>query len=463
MALIWAEGFTGEQALAPLWRRYAAAAARAEDRTLSAAERGAAMVEAEDARTAYDAAVTAAEAALKQKAASGQARTHALVAGVGRYDSPGIPALTTSVFGAWAFVEWLLTRFQHLDRPLGSVELLLSPSTDLGDWQPSPEAAARLGLAGGAAAETLPVEPATFAGIQEAFERLLKRAGTRQENAAFFYFSGHGLWKSSTLLLPEDAQLATSTQPFARLIDIQQTEQNMFNVPPSVQCFFIDACQEITSALIQNLDSAPGDPLVGSVNAREIPRRDAWLFLGSYTGRRAYGPEDQAPFFTQELLACLERRGAAGLVETDTWSVTTNSLRAALEAAAQWRREAEKRDIVFSFDPGQGNFTAELCQILGRPEVFVKVLCLPPEAMSLAKLYVESGGTRRLRPTALPGEWYTVVNQGDCVAGVDFDPPAALTATQRAFQASPPMCEIRFRVEPQIGGGTGGAAEGGGS
>jgi hypothetical protein len=455
MALIWVEGFIGNKALAPLWRRYMLAEARWKDTSLSPLERGEAIFEAEAAKAAYDSTVAEAETTLAQAATSGKAYTHALVVGVGRYEDALISALTTSVHGMWAFADWMLTRFQHPNRPLGSLELLLSPSVGLGDWRPPTMAATKLGLTSG---ETLPVEAATFANIKDAFERWLKRAGTLQENAAFFYFSGHGLWKLEPFLLPEDARIATGMQFLENLIDVQQTQINMFNTPPSVQCFFLDVCQEIPPRLLHNLDAKPGKALRGSVNAPAIPDRDAQRYVGSYTGRKAYGPEDKAPFFTQELLACLERRGAEGaVIDDNTWSVTTSSLRRALEAASCWRQEVDTKakDIKFSCSgPGGSTFTAELCQIQGCPEVFVSVLCLPTDMMSQARLYVESGGARYPRFAPLPAEWYITVAQGDCLAGVEFDAAAWINTTQN-FVALPPRHPIRLRIKRQAAGESG--------
>lgn len=445
MALIWAEGFSGERALAPLWKRYALAGARAWDTSLPASERGLALAEQEQAFAAYEAAIAEAEDALKQKAAGGMARTHVLVVGVGRYQNAGIPALTTSVHGAWAFAEWMLTRFLHTERPLGSLEVLLSPAPELGDWRPSPRVAELLGLRADGT-ETLPVESATFAHVKDAFERWLPRAAGHPRNAAFFYFSGHGLWKAGPLLLPEDTRLVSASQSLENLIDIQQTQRNMFNTQPSIQCFFVDSCQEITPGLLQNLDAAPGTPLHRPSNAAAIPERDAWLYTGSHISRKAYGPEDAAPFFTQELLACLERRGADISRDDGTWSVTTNSLRPALEAASHFRQETEKKPIKFSWQADVGTFTAELCRIQGRPEVFVKLGCLPADAMTQAKLYVKSADVRHERPGARSEEWFVPVAQGECLAGVELAAGGPFRGIEKSFEATPPRREVSLAL-----------------
>ncbi len=418
------------------------------------------MVEAEAVKAEYDQRAGEAEAALQQAAANGLAHTHALVIGIGAYRNTGIPALTTSIHGAIAFAEWLLTGYQHPEHPLGSVELILSPGSEVGDRQPTPAAAAQLGLNGGSG--KLPVETASFDAVKDAFARWIRRAGTRLENLAFFYFAGHGLWKGGPLLLPEDAQLPTATQSFANLIDIQQTLANMFNVPPSVQCMFIDACQELQPSLLNNVIGSPGEPLQQPTNGPLLSARDAIAYLGSYMGRKAYGRADRAPFFTEELLACLARRSAASWLDGNTWSVTTDSLRTALLAASPWRTEemsadpalspAERANIQFSIMmPGTSTFTAELCQIEGPPEVFVQVRCQPRDAITHGRPYVEVGGQRRFRAVSSGSDWYTVVPKENCVAGVEFDAGAQLMPKQRPFDPTPPLTVVQLAITATAG------------
>jgi hypothetical protein len=445
MSLIWAESFTGERALARLWQKYFALAARAEDTTLKPEELGEAMIAKKIAAAAYDDAVR--EAATTAAPGSNETpRTHALVIGVGKYASSVITPIKTSVRGAWAFTEWLLTGFHNDDRPLASVELLLSPAVELGNWRPSAEAASKLEIDVGS---ELPVEPATHANIKGAFDRWLQRAKHNERNMGFVYFSGHGLWKSTPLLLAEDAQLANRSVGFANLIDIHLTEENMFNTAPQVQCFFIDACQKITSALLESTDARPGQPLLPPSNAAAIRERDACQFIGSCPGGPAYGPDNEPPYFTQELLACLQRRGANTHVVDNEWRVTTNSLRLALEAASRWRSEVEDsaKQIKFSSHPGFCTFSAELCQIMQQPEVFVKVSCRPSEAIKKAKLYVKYGGKDYPRSAVMEREWYTKVDYGQCQAGANFDPQVALASPTSTFSAVPPLHPIELRVE----------------
>ena len=459
MALIWAAGFTGANALAPKWRRYMLAQAKADDRALPDAVRLAAMHDATQAKNDYDQAVVQAETALAQAAAAGQYSTHVLIAGVGAYDDASIPAVTTSVFGACTFAEWMLTRFQHADRQVGSVAMVLSPSAGQGDWIPGAVAASTLGLTAG---DTLPLEKVTFANLKKEFARWLNRAGSQLDNAAWFYFSGHGVWKAVPLILPQDARLPARNQPADNLIDIHQTGVNLFNIAPSIQCFFIDACQEIPPALLQNIDAAPGEPLIRPVNAAQLAKLDACLYLGSYTGKAAYGPGNDAPFFTQELLFCLEKRGAQSTSPNGaSWMVTTVSLRTALLAAGFYRAEIEKRkEIQFSVQGLTATFNADLCQFPGPPEAFVQVWCLPRTTMAVARLFVEDTDGQRSRPTARSEDWYTTVVTGNCKAGV-LDPGTGLATTAIPFVAAPPLRPVSLPVQSQSVGGAGGGGPGG--
>jgi hypothetical protein len=224
VALIWVEGFSGERALARLWTKYARALAKLQVGILSDDQQGAAYMESQRAKAEYDSVVRDGTYALLQRAKAEQARTHVFIAGVGHYEASGIKPLSTSVHGAHAFAEWMLTRFEKADRPLGSVDLLTSLAPNQNEWTPPLEVANKLGLP---TVTTIPAEPATFANLKAAFESWLERAGTFTDNAAVFYFSSHGVWKSEMMLLAQDAQLPGEIKRTDNLIGVNQTVKNM--------------------------------------------------------------------------------------------------------------------------------------------------------------------------------------------------------------------------------------------
>jgi hypothetical protein len=448
MALIWVEGCTGEKALAPLWRDFALAQSKQSDMKLSAQERGQAMDDSAAAKKKYDTAVTEATLALKKQADAKLARTHVLIVGVAEYDDPAtFPTVDTSVYGARQFADWMLTRFVEADRPLGSLALVTSPAAAQGDWMPAPAAAELLGLPPGS---TLPTPKATLANIKQAFEGFLRRAETFADNAAIYYFAGHGIYKSEPLALPQDAQLPDETRGAKNIIAHVKTMNYMQNRQPAVQCFFIDTCSEKSFELMQSVQELPGEALINPKNGEAIEGRDANIFLGSYPGKKALGPDNAAPFFTQELLLCLEKRASDPTVTSSEDSaaaanyVTSSSLAAALYAAGSLCTEREKKEIMFAHTiPGPNTFNARLCQITPS-EVLVRVNCRPPIALGSAKLYVQSGVNKINREMPRNQPWCTTVPKGTFIAGADFDPPSAYINVKcsKPIAALPPVHEV---------------------
>jgi hypothetical protein len=451
--LIWAEGMTGAKALAPALRAWRLAEARKNDVSLSAHVRGAAMVEAEQGEAAYAALVAEAETSLKAKSAAGKVRTHMLIVGVGQYSDRHIPPVTTSIHGATAFADWALNRFQHLDRPLGSVAMLLSPPDGMGSWKPSEQdapvpihTATRLGLRPG---DELPLAAATFANIKSAFGSMVARGCTARDNAVIFYFSGHGLWKVNPYALPEDAVIPDAQRGIDNFIDTQATMNAMVTTLPETQVFVIDTCQEILPKVMQNVSAAPGQPLWEYASAGIVPRKDSAIYFGAYPGQSATGQRDQAPFFTQEFLACLERRGVNNRVGKH-WEITTSSLARALQAASIRRSEHEGINLVFSTVVPGATFNSVLCHVETEPEVLLRVRCRPGDWMSRVLPYVTCNGKteRRLKPSS--NEWVTCVGRRSCHVGADAVPPDTRAALPAEYDLHPPVEDVTLDLSEGV-------------
>jgi hypothetical protein len=445
MALIWADGMEEAKALAPAWARWQSAAAKAGDLTLPPAEIGQAALDLDKAKKEYERLVWEAEQQLKARATDGNARTHFLIVGVGRYQSQNIPTVSTSVHGATEFAKWALTEFAHLDRPLGSIEMVLSPSA--GPWVPSESSEAlakKLGLANG---EAFPLPPATFENVELAFKAMVRRGQIRAENAVLFYFAGHGLWKQTPYVLPQDAELADAHNPFINVIDPYQTLKNMLNTQPATQCFFLESCQELTSEFLDNLSESPGKPLWDFVNAPRISKRDNIIYHSSYIGARAKGLPNQAPLFTKELLNCLRTYGARNQVGTQ-WSVTSASLEQALGAAAEQLSETLKdASVGFSSTvPGQKTFESELCYMSSIPEVLLRVRCRPQSWMGRITPYVMINGVRVPRPTPKATDWVVTAPLEPCRVGADELPPLSWTNTEQRCNPRPPVEVVTLSI-----------------
>jgi hypothetical protein len=372
-------------------------------------------------------------------------RTHALIIGIGKYSAPGIPDVTTSVHGAHAFADYLLTEFFHRDRPIGSIELLLSGDDRVPRWSPSDKTADVLGIARGGEVR---VERATSANIQNAFNRWKRRAGRLRSNGALFYYSGHGVQKASSYLLPEDAALPSGHGEPRHLIDLDQTVVNLMQFEPELQCFFIDACQETDAALLNNVSGNPGRPLAEPANGRRS-LRDASVFYGSHAGRSAYGPPNAPPFFTQDLIACLKRHAVEPNKLGDVWEVTTASLKKVLKPAGEIRSCDEKQSISFAgHSPVGTNLNGQICHFHASPEIFIEVRCRPHDALPKATLFVTDVEKTQHRKLPQPTPWYTKVPLGPCVAGADFAPAAKYARSEQRFTPAPPFAPFELSIQP---------------
>jgi hypothetical protein len=368
-------------------------------------------------------------------AATPPRRTHALVIGVGAYPhllggalfaaqpaamALGLGQLTCSVAAARAITDWLLTSFDNAERPLASVELLLSP----GIYTPSDAAADMLGIVHGS---SLPVETATLANVQAAFNRWLARCnhdrlldpfGVAFGDTAFFFYSGHGLEREVSLLLPEDFGVDPNV-PFARAIDLTTTHRRMGQCKADLQCWFVDACRETPIELLTSQDK-PGVTLKGD-NGDPFLLRDAPIYQAAAEGRQAFGPADKPTFFTEQLITCLNGLGADRKVG-GRWRVTTQSLRAGLNAAVDRLPPVNGKRVTCDSGSGKSNFTREIHFASDPVRVLAKVFCEPLDAQPLADLYLKDAhGMMIPRGARDPRPWVVEVNAGAYRPGATFD------------------------------------------
>src|SRR2546422_11678453 len=115
--------------------------------------------------------------------------THALVIGVSDYPAlaggsgplfpqhGGMGQLTSASHSAISFADWLTIDYRYSAAPLRSLELLISEP----------------GAVQYAAGQTLTVERATFANLQQRILDWSQRANSSDQNRAIFYFCGHGI------------------------------------------------------------------------------------------------------------------------------------------------------------------------------------------------------------------------------------------------------------------------------
>jgi len=246
-----------------------------------------------------------------------QPRLHAFVVGVADYphlnggsgplalDPLSLGQVTTSRHTAIAIANWLLGEYKFPAKPLGSVELVLSPSEQL----PS-----RAGV-------PVDVESATFQNIEDAFNRWVKRCSSHPDNIAFFYFCGHGLHKDEQFLLPEDFGNPQFQNRWRNCINFDATRLGMRACKAQTQLFFVDACRETPFGMLDQL-KVEGKALASAAIGDSVKCSAA--YYATTEGKQAFGPKDGVTYFGRAVKNCLN--GLASVHSMGKWVVTTYSL-----------------------------------------------------------------------------------------------------------------------------------------
>lgn len=374
--------------------------------------------------------------------ASDGPRTHVLVIGVGRYphlkdgSGPvlqrhfGLGQLTSPPHSAVAIADWFLgAPYRNPAAPLGSLELLVSPT-----FTRDP---ARYATPDGAEHE---VEAATRPNIQRAFGEWYARCDGDEANVAILHFCGHGLRTHSLILLAEDFG-AIAVQPWLGSWSFDLTYEAMAACKAKTQCYFVDACQEVSrETLPLQIDAQPLMP----PDLSRMRQRDALRLFAAAPGELAFGQRGEVTLFTRALLRGLAGAGAEQ-VEDGSWAVTLDGLGQAVRAIVL--RQNQTGGPIGSCTPdcwGDGN--APLHYLEGPPPVEVTVGCQPRQPLGIASLFMKNLLTeRRYGPVSAHDEWITEVEAGSYAIGVELPP-------QRVHQVSrvllPPFGRVALQVGP---------------
>jgi hypothetical protein len=331
-------------------------------------------------------------------------QAHVLVIGVGRYpyliNGGGTLAINHFNMGqldsppesAQAMANWLIAKSttSHLNPnvPLGTVELLLSPTTYTDS-----------------AGSTRTVDDATFANISNAFETWLARCDRNADNVGIFYFCGHGLERTDAFLLASDHG-DSRYKPWRHTIHFSATELGVRAAAKAKTfCWLIDACRN-------NPIDTTRWPLIAAQPLfnppiQQMPPRVTQMLRATTLNDVAHGPPGGGiSYFTAALLRCLEKLGAESPMAGSKWEVTTDSLRRAME---ELMRRTPLPDGSFGkCDSGGSSNTfgqpTTLHTLPGAAGVLVKITYEPEAALEFATLSAERTGqeTRSRKPAPEP-------------------------------------------------------------
>jgi len=332
-------------------------------------------------------------------------QAHALLIGVGKYphliggggslaiNHLNMGQLTSPPASAQALANWLIEKrtTSHLNSnvPLGTVELVLSPST----YTDSVGA-------------NRTVDDATFANISAAFQTWLARCDRNADNIGIFYFCGHGLERTDAFLLASDHG-DSAFQPWRNTINFSATELGVrFAAKAKTFCWLIDACRNNPIDTVK-WPLIPAQPLF-TPPIQQMPPRVTQVLRATTLNDVAHGPPGGGiSYFTDALIRCLDSLGAGSPLVGPKWRVTTESLRNAMEGLM--RRTLLPDGSLGKCDAaGSSNTFGQptlLHTLPGAACVQTTITYHPELALEFAALLVERVGKAPLSRNPAPEPW----------------------------------------------------------
>lgn len=296
----------------------------------------------------------------------GTNEVHQTVAGLeqlGQLSSPSV--------SAYEFYKLLLEldKKKNLSKPLGSVELIVSPNP-------------------GAKRKPTDVvtEAATQKNIETAYYAWKHRADSHQDNIAIFFYSGHGLQKGEHYLLAEDFG-QNPHNPWTGALAFDGTRTAFHGCQAQTQLFFVDSCRQITWGM---KDRDLIIPPLEQVNHNTGECAYNLTMKAASTNEAAHGEKDQPSFFTKALVKGL--KGHVAENEDDLWQVKTGLLANHIHSLMRMEKATEgyKQRVV--------NTLGESISVVNYkkpPKVMLEVTCNPDDAMPYADLTATSMDTQK--------------------------------------------------------------------
>jgi hypothetical protein len=360
----------------------------------------------------------------------GGAKTHVLIIGVGRYkhlgparpDLPALGQLTSPPLSARALADWFTSgKLVNNKVPLGSVEVVLSDASDQ-TYGP------------------VPVEDATFANIQSAFDGWFDRCNAHARNIAIFYFCGHGLQKDTMVLLPEDFG-ESRHNPWNTAIDFHRTFRGLSQCRAGTQLYIIDACRQLSQKMVKDLD-AGGQTLKTFKLESQLPRTAPGLFATA-NGLPSFGDTGNVSRMTAALIECLDGLGAT--VRNGGWIIDTEHLGSRVQALMKHRNESLPIEQQQTVDPtilenANGPQTLHKITPGAWPKVIIKMEC-DPDTPNASFYVVSQSGKRDDAP--IPGRWSVVKDGGLYEFGCLLD---VAEHKHPMVQVEPPVWPVTFEI-----------------
>ena len=314
--------------------------------------------------------------------------THAIVIGVGhylhlpggkakkKYSQPvGMGQLKSPPISAKAIARWLIEEYEHPEKPLASVSLLVSETNDSG-----------FTFNKGKTEKTVAVPLATFPEVEKAIREWHELGNQDPNHLLLFFFCGHGIGRGTDLALLLADFGAVDNAPLNGAFDFRRFRQNMDECAAREQCYFVDACR-VGSELLINNNGFAGNPIIHQVGTTNTSGRfrQAPVFHSTLSGAQAYAEPGKPSLYTLALLDAFAGAGAGE--EEGPWQVRTNLVHDVLNFLV--KEESQRLSLPELQISATDDLSNILLNVVKKPLVPVIVNCKPSSATAKAMLRCE--------------------------------------------------------------------------
>jgi hypothetical protein len=253
-----------------------------------------------------------------------------------------------------------------------------------------------------------------------------------------FFFCGHGVARGlegMTLLLRDYG--AEPAMPMEGAIDFAAFQRGMAQCAASYQCFFVDACRQV-SDLARNTTESGRKVIQDDINRPFASDWNYAVLFATVEGEAAYGRRDKPSFYTEELIRGLNGTAANNRNADGEWRVSTGDLNAAIHRGLSLRgpkiRNPAVRLVEFEFHRPRH-----------APQVPVVVFCEPPSDTALVEFACWRAGQQIDHRAPAPEAWRTELPYGvyDFTARVD-----ERSGSRTGEMVLPPYRELKVQVTP---------------
>ena len=370
--------------------------------------------------------------------------THVLAIGCGAYPHMakagyvGVKPLGSPPLSVACVADWFLgglagkppsEAFSNGDAPVGSLELLISPSQTYT-------------VPGGQAQQ---VDEPTMKNLETAYESWLARLGDNPASRGVLYYCGHGISDGEAQYLVADDFGVAPNRKWRYVFNVVKTIEAAQRSTRAVLLYFIDACMEFDQSVVNSI-SEPMALIDGDVNA-VLKTKDYAVIRSTTMNRLAYAPKDGLSRFTDAFVTALSGFCGKQRAGTQLFEVTPSALKEAMDVFLDRSSQPGMEQTISHTGSGANVPIHVLDQV---PKVLAQVAVNPVLYRLASTVFFERPANQRhTQGFATPAQSYAEfqIPRGEWVCGVEPTQPGSFQTRRLPSEyMSPPNWRYNFTM-----------------